>query len=108
MVREQGFYYLGSTGWLDKDYRWSSLYDMKCGRPVAAAARLSEGVYSRQYDACAVQIDCTQALSTTARPQPPCNASITGPGAATWRSNGAAMVGTAERHLGLSIESSAA
>lgn len=108
MVREQGWYYLGSTGWLDKDYRWSSMYDMRCGRPVAAASRLRAGVYVRQYEACAVRIDCTQALNTTAKPQPPCNGSITGAGAVTWDSSRARFVEATEHHPSLGIESSAA
>ena len=43
LARAEGWYFLGSTGWWDKSYRWTSLYDAagRCGRPLGAATNQS-------------------------------------------------------------------
>lgn len=58
--RESGWYYFGSTGWLDSDFVWSALYDKAaaCARPLGPA---SQGpVYRRDFEGCSVSLDCTK------------------------------------------------
>ena len=57
--REEGWYYFGSTGWLDSDFVWSELYDRasRCGRPLAPAS--IGPVFHRSFEGCSVRLDCT-------------------------------------------------
>jgi hypothetical protein len=60
-VRRDYWYYTGSTGWFDRDFTWSPVYDAagKCGRPLAPAARPAAKVYTREYERCHVMLNCT-------------------------------------------------
>lgn len=74
LARESYWYYFGSTGWLDKDWEWTELYDYECGRPLEVMQMdEAKSVYTRAYEACNVTLDCTN--------QTVCKAQITGPGA---------------------------
>ena len=61
LAREEGWYYFGSTGWLDSDFVWSPLYDQAaaCGKPRAPAAVSASHVYSRAFAGCNVTLDCS-------------------------------------------------
>ena len=55
-------YYFGSTGWLDGDWAWSTLYDKlaACGKPLGLAVGAPAPlVYMREYEHCRVAINCT-------------------------------------------------
>eukprot|EP00962_Isochrysis_galbana_P040966 scaffold14916_cov128-Isochrysis_galbana.AAC.15 len=62
LVRRELWYYTGSTGWFDRDFKWSSVYDdaAKCGRPLAPAMRPAPRVYTREYERCHVMVNCTK------------------------------------------------
>eukprot|EP00965_Chrysotila_dentata_P212964 6187362-Pleurochrysis_carterae.AAC.2 len=81
LVREEHWYYFGSTGWLDSDWAWTALYDLRCGRPAAPALALGDSqlAYTRRYEKCSVTLDCTHARKGLAAVQH-CFASIEGPG----------------------------
>ncbi|EOD11145.1 hypothetical protein EMIHUDRAFT_452510 [Emiliania huxleyi CCMP1516] len=67
LARAEGWYFLGSTGWWDKSYRWTSLYDAagRCGRPLGAATNQSHK-YLRPFEGCVVSLDCTGAAAQPA------------------------------------------
>jgi hypothetical protein len=72
LMRQEYWYYFGSTGWLDGDWKWSKLYDAldACGAPTDATAMGGPNVYTRRYDGCTITVDCTVRTA--------CNASIAG------------------------------
>jgi len=76
LVRRELWYYTGSTGWFDRDFKWSSVYDdaAKCGRPLAPAMRPAPRVYTREYERCHVMVNCTKVSSSW--PQLGCNGAI--------------------------------
>ena len=57
LFREEHWYYFGSTGWMDPDFRWSKLYDLKCGKPIEPAS--NGPVYRRRYENCDVTLNAT-------------------------------------------------
>jgi len=62
LVRQEHWYYFGSTGWLDNDWHWSPLYEQvsACGKPLGdAVGDPAPTVYTRQYENCTVRVDCT-------------------------------------------------
>ena len=73
LMRQDYWYFFGSTGWLDDDWRWSPLYDTlsKCGKPLDKVAKGGPTVFTRAFEHCSVKVDCT--VSTA------CTASIDGP-----------------------------
>ena len=72
LMRQEHWYFFGSTGWLDADWQWSKLYDTlnACGAPVDAQAKGGPDVYTRAYTKCKVTVDCTNTA---------CTATIEGP-----------------------------
>ena len=42
---------------MDPDFRWSKLYDLKCGKPLAPAS--GGPVYTRKYTSCNVTLNAT-------------------------------------------------
>ncbi len=62
LVRQEYWYYFGSTGWFDDNYQWSPLYEKlsTCGRPKGLAVGSHKGsVFTREYEHCTVTLDCT-------------------------------------------------
>ena len=61
LFREAGWYFFGSTGWLDEDWQWEPVYDKlaACGKPEGAAAYDSAGVLRRSFAGCSVFLNCT-------------------------------------------------
>jgi hypothetical protein len=79
LMRQEHWYFFGSTGWLDADWKWTELYETlsKCGAPVdkeAVAGDSSGSVFTRKYAKCTAKVDCTDKAA--------CKASITGPNGA--------------------------
>jgi len=61
LVREAYWYYFGSTGWFDNNFKWSELYEMKCGEPLDSMEQQGQSIFSRRYLNCNVTLDCSQA-----------------------------------------------
>ena len=62
LARAENWYYFGSTGWWDDDFRWTVLWDKasNCGLPLGPAPAVTSGpVFRRQYQHCQVTLDCT-------------------------------------------------
>ena len=76
LVRQEHWYYFGSTGWMDGDWPWSALYDQlgRCGKPTGLAqGHPAPIVYERAYERCHVLLNCTDTSKDG------CRASIDGP-----------------------------
>ena len=77
-MRQDHWYFFGSTGWKDEDWAWSPVYDQmgKCGKPLGLAKGApAPTVYVRDYEHCKVKLDCTDAAA--------CKATIDGPSRTT-------------------------
>ena len=74
LVREEHWYYFGSTGWLDRNFEWSALYDKysACGSPLAKAAETAANLFTRRYDHCTVTLDCTDPAPCPKQKEGPC------------------------------------
>jgi len=61
LARAENWYYFGSTGWFDKDFHWSDLFDKAsaCGMPKGPAS--AGPVFTRAFEHCQVTLNCTQA-----------------------------------------------
>lgn len=62
LFRQEHWYSFTSTGWLDKDWSWSPLYDRlgTCGLPLNNATATKPGVaYFRKYENCTVSLNCS-------------------------------------------------
>ncbi|GAB5372814.1 hypothetical protein AAMO2058_001696800 [Amorphochlora amoebiformis] len=66
IAREEGFYFMASTGWLDADWTWHAQYDLEYGQPVEKPQKIfhnesgSQGItYSRRYTKCNVSLKCS-------------------------------------------------
>ena len=68
LVQQEHYYYFGSTGWFDKDWAWDALYDLQCGQPKAAASSVAPAVYTREFDACTVRLNCSVCAVNMTRP----------------------------------------
>jgi len=60
LARSERWFFLGSTGWFDNSFKWSSLYDAcsRCGRPLGAATNQTNA-FARAFEGCHVTLDCT-------------------------------------------------
>lgn len=66
LAREENWYYFGSSGWWDKDFSWSSLFDRAsgCGRPITPPPALDAGpIFHRKYERCLVSLNCTDSAA---------------------------------------------
>ena len=62
LLRQAGWYFFASTGWLDKDWHYSTFYDTVavCGRPREEPRGDPAPLrYARTYEGCSVLLDCT-------------------------------------------------
>ena len=62
LLRSEYWYFFGSTGWVDSDWKWSPIYDKvgKCGKPLGrAVGSPAPTIYTRAYEGCKVRLDCT-------------------------------------------------
>ncbi len=61
LFRQTGWFFFGSTGWLDGDWKWEEAYDKLsvCGKPKGLAAYDSSGVLRRPFEGCSVWLNCT-------------------------------------------------
>jgi len=62
LARSDHWFYLGSTGWWDNSYRWTSMYDAlnKCGAPRGPAVNhTAEHRLTRAFAGCTVTLDCS-------------------------------------------------
>jgi len=61
LVREDHWYFFGSTGWFDDSWQWTPLYDTvaRCGRALSPAIEGPPGAWSRPFEGCRVLLNCT-------------------------------------------------
>ena len=70
LARGEHWYFFASTGWLDSDWVWSDAYDRlsRCGRPRGLAVGMpAPTVFTRQFDHCAVMVNCTNTTKNGCR-----------------------------------------